>query len=194
MGTAFHQTDQAVSCSPNAGCVFGRPNVPGKGSLLALAMFIGQAPNEASIQAQQPWVGSSGNTLRQWLTRLGMKEEEVYLTNAVKCVAWRKYPGYADQIAYNQKKACCQWLKNEIKDVRPKVVIPLGSSALQILFQDASMTISKFRERFGWSHRTDEVVYFPLHHPSYEARNPDVFKRIVEEWAELHDLIKIYRA
>jgi len=183
-----------VSYSPGTGCVLGRPHVLGIGPVPAQVMVIGQAPNDASIQAKRPWVGTSGNTLGQWLRRLDLNEAEVYLTNAVKCPAHHKYPGQADQISYNQKKACYQWLKDEIEVVRPKVVVLLGSSATQMFFKDDSMTVSKFRAQFGWSHKVEGTVYFPLRHPSYEARNPDMFKSIVEEWAKLDDLLKLCRA
>lgn len=154
-------------------------------------MIIGQAPNQESLAAGIPFLGPTGHKLREWLNYLSLEEKQVYLTEAVKCQAERTYPNQADQLSYAQKHACRPWLKDEIKRVRPKVAVLLGSDVKRMILEGNSVTFGPFRESYCWSHLLEGVTYFALPHPSYVLRHPEANATTLQDLDELRQLLRI---
>lgn len=131
-------------------------------------MFVGEAPGAEEDKQGLPFVGQSGQLLNQMLRAIGLKREEVYITNVVY---WRP-PGNRtpDSIEIEQ---CLPFLEKHIELMRPKVVVLLGATAMKAVLQ-LSSGLSKARGMFH-QHVSPSGITTPVmvtFHPSYLLRSP----------------------
>jgi uracil-DNA glycosylase family protein len=113
----------------------GTQTVFGEGLPDAQVMFVGEQPGDREDRAGRPFVGPAGQLLDDALEQAGIDREVVYITNAVKHFKWEprgkrrihKKPNLAEIVA------CRPWLQAEIDQVRPEVLVCLGSTAAQAL-------------------------------------------------------------
>jgi DNA polymerase len=109
--------------------------VNGKGAPRAALMLVGEQPGDAEDLAGEPFVGPAGKLLRSALERAGIVADAVYITNAVKHFNWEPRGKRRVHKTPSQQAvaACRHWLDEEIRHVRPRVVVALGTSALLAL-------------------------------------------------------------
>jgi DNA polymerase len=135
----------------------------GDGAPRAALMFIGEGPGGEEDLQGLPFVGAAGQLLNNMLSKLGLKREEVYIANIVKC----RPPGNRDPEA-DETAACLPFLKKQIRAIRPQVIITLGRIATQaVLGTQAPLT----RLRGQWQQYRQTPV-MPTFHPSYLVRFP----------------------
>lgn len=139
--------------------------VPGKGPADAKIMIIGEAPGSNEAQLGEPFVGRAGKTLEEWLTYLGVKREETYLTNVVKeQIPGNKTPTSAQIELYTTE------LMIEVNKLKPKLIILLGKTPTSVFLPEAEKLADVFGnlilKRFQGMH----IAFFPLYHPSYINR------------------------
>lgn len=103
--------------------------VPGSGPKPAKVMILGEAPGADEDLVGRPFIGRSGQLLRDTLESLGINPEDCYITNAVKCRPPGNRTPKTDEIA-----ACNHWLAGEIEAVRPERIICMGAAAGRALF------------------------------------------------------------
>lgn len=103
----------------------GRKNaVPGSGKIDASLMLIGEAPGATEDEMGLPFVGAAGKLLDSILMELGIKREDLYITNVVKC-----RPPNNRQPARDEIDACSIYLESQILLIKPKVIVTLGAIA-----------------------------------------------------------------
>jgi DNA polymerase len=115
--------------------------VLGEGSTAAAIMLVGEQPGDEEDLRGRPFVGPAGRVLDETLKRAGLDRGELYITNAVKHFKWQprgkrrlhKRPDSAEVAA------CNHWLSAEVANVKPRIIVALGASALRAV---ASMTKS----------------------------------------------------
>ncbi|WP_028536130.1 uracil-DNA glycosylase [Paludibacterium yongneupense] len=140
--------------------VFGRGN-PG-----ARLMLIGEAPGEQEDAQGEPFVGRAGQLLDNMLAAIGLdRDRDVYIANVIKCrPPGNRNPG-SDEIA-----ACQGYLLQQIRHVKPEMIVALGRFAAQTLLA-TDQSISRLRGRLHHYQGIPTVVTF---HPAYLLRNlPD---------------------
>jgi DNA polymerase len=142
--------------------------VGGSGPSDARIMLIGEQPGDQEDLSGQPFVGPAGQLLETAITRAGLSREQVYLTNAVKHFKWEprgkrrlhKTPGQ------REIEACSYWLEQELRAVRPAVIVALGATALTALLRGKvslrDHLDAPFRMEDGWGIAT--------YHPSFALR------------------------
>lgn len=135
--------------------------IPSDGGISADIMIVGAAVPYYLASQGRPFVGATGNTIRQLLRELNIGEERVYLTNIVKCPLPRQDSSSQDPTR-RQVEACAFWLDEELRIVKPQMVITLGVPALQRFFPDKS--VSSFQKQAPVER--EGVLYFALHHPA----------------------------
>ncbi len=141
--------------------------VMGKGSIDNQIMFIGEGPGADEDRLGEPFVGKAGQLLNKIFEAVGIKREEVYITNIVKC-----RPPNNRAPSKMEADCCAPILIAEINIIKPKVIVPLGSVSLKYLIdENASIT----RMRGKWIKRGDKFI-FPTFHPSYLLRNQKMKK------------------
>ncbi len=155
----------------------GRKNIVfGEGNPDADLMFIGEGPGrDEDIQAR-PFVGDAGKLLANLIVKLGMKREEVYIANIVKCRPPHNRNPEGDEIS-----KCRTYLERQIDIIQPKVIVCLGKvSANAVLEVDTA--ISKLRGNFFDYH---DIPVMSTFHPAYLLRNPK------DKWLTWEDMQKV---
>lgn len=157
--------------------------VPGYGDVNAEILFIGEAPGFYEDQQGLPFVGKSGRYLDYLLELIGLKREQVFITNVVKHRPPDNRDPQADEIV-----ACNHFLKRQFEIIDPLVVATLGRFSMAQYFP-ASARISRIH---GQPRYADNRAYYPLYHPAAALRNPnlrhdmeDDIRRIPEILAEV---------
>jgi DNA polymerase len=115
----------------------------GAGPASARVMLVGEQPGDVEDRRGVPFVGPAGGLLRKVLAEVGLPEEDVYLTNAVKHFKWRPKGTRRihDTPNWTEIRACDLWLRAEIGLVRPRVLVCLGRTAARALLgRDARVT------------------------------------------------------
>src|SRR5512136_1488544 len=95
--------------------------VPGEGSENAQILFIGEAPGWHEDQQGRPFVGPAGQFLEQLLGSIGLKRNQVYIANVVKC----RPPGNRDPLP-GEIQTCAKYLDKQIELLKPKMIVTLG--------------------------------------------------------------------
>ncbi len=131
-------------------------SVPGEGPEDAEIMFVGEAPGWHEDQQGRPFVGPAGKYLEQLLALIGLKREQVYITNVVKTRPPENRDPLPSEIAN-----CRPWLERQIEIIRPRMIITLGRYSMAMFFP--GKTISKIH---GTAQKRDGVIYFAMYHPA----------------------------
>jgi uracil-DNA glycosylase len=134
----------------------------GEGNPNAKIMLIGEAPGRDEDRLGRPFVGRSGQLLTQALKQAGLEREDVFITNVVKC----RPPDNRTPTPQEIESYTNLILISEIKIIRPRVILLLGSVALQALLKTNG--ISKLR---GTIQHYDGITVIPTYHPAYVLRN-----------------------
>ena len=145
----------------------------GTGNRQASLMFIGEGPGADEDLQGTPFVGKAGKLMNMAFEAIGLKREEVYIANIVKC----RPPGNRNP-QDDEANACLDYLRNQVILVKPKIIVLLGSVALKnILGKEYGITASrgKWIEKKG-------IMYMPTWHPAALLR--DETKKI-EFWKDL---------
>jgi uracil-DNA glycosylase family 4 len=133
----------------------------GQGSPTADLMFVGEAPGFHEDRQGQPFVGPSGQLLNRLLTEIGLRREDVYICNVVRC----RPPGNRDPQP-DEIEACHDWMEATIRLVDPKVVVTLGNFAAKTLL-GTTTGITRLR---GRTYDFGERMLLPTFHPSAALR------------------------
>ncbi len=133
-------------------------------------MLIGQAPGQSEIGGGPPFAGRAGRTLFKWLATVGMDEatarEWLYISAITRCYPGAHPSGRGDRVpAPAERVRCGDWLEEELRIIRPAVIVPVGRLAI-----DRFLGPRPLAELIGAEH---EVVHeggrsiaIPLPHPS----------------------------
>nr|KJR71741.1 MAG: DNA polymerase [Vulcanisaeta sp. AZ3] len=164
--------------------------VPGEGPLNASIMMIGEAPGEREDEEGRPFVGAAGQLLTKLLNSVGIRREDVYITNIVKCRPPNNRDPEPDEI-----DACRPYLVTQILIVRPKVIICLGRhSAREVLMmagypENLVSNIGSIRGRvFNVRIGNIEVKVLPTYHPAAALYNPRLRSVIEEDLRRIKDI------
>ena len=151
----------------------GRTHVVfGVGNPHAELMFAGEAPGRDEDQQGEPFVGRAGQLLTRIIEAIGMKRQDVYIANVIKCRPPNNRNPEADEIA-----RCEPYLVRQIELVRPRIIVALGTFAAQTLLK-TKQPISQLRGRF---HTYQGVKLMPTFHPAFLLRNPDRKRAVWED-------------
>ena len=121
----------------------GRTNaVPGEGSPTAELMFIGEGPGAQEDRQGRPFVGPAGLFLEELLGSIGLRREDVYIANMVKC----RPPQNRDPLPA-EIGACSKYLNRQIELIDPTLVITLGRFSLARFFPGESISRARGRLR-----------------------------------------------
>jgi len=121
-------------------------------------MFVGEAPGQQEDVQGRPFVGDAGKLLTELLESAGFRREEVYITNVVKCRPPNNRPPRKDET-----ETCRPYLERQMRLIRPKVICPMGNSAIQALLVSEKRSISDLH---GTLIETDSLTFFPMYHPA----------------------------
>ena len=152
----------------------------GVGNREADIMFIGEGPGADEDAQGEPFVGKAGKLMNMAFDMLGIKREEVYIANIVKC-----RPPNNRNPQDDEAENCLDYLRNQVILVKPKIIVLLGSVALKnVLGKEYGITASrgKWLERKG-------ILYMPTWHPAALLRDEN---KKIDFFKDLKQVIKRY--
>jgi len=170
----------ATKCQRCALCDQATQVVFGSGNSNTGLMLIGEGPGADEDSEGIPFVGKAGRLLNKILEAAEIEREDIYITNVVKC----RPPGNR-QPTINEMKSCLWILAQEIKLVNPKIIVPLGSTALRGLL-DPNGRITRMRGRWFES---KGYYFLPTFHPAALLRDE---KKKLPVWKDFLKIKKAY--
>ena len=164
--------EAALGCTACHLSKLGTQTVFGEGPKRATLMLIGEQPGDQEDLSGKPFVGPAGKMLDRALAEAGIERNDVYVTNTVKHFKWEPRGKRRIHQKPNSREiaACRPWLEAELRIVRPRVLVCLGSTAAQAIF-GASFRVTRERGKVLASESAPRVV--STVHPSSLLRQPD---------------------
>jgi uracil-DNA glycosylase family 4 len=156
----------------------------GSGSASADLMFVGEAPGFHEDRQGVPFVGAAGKLLEQLLAGIGLRREDVYIANVLKC----RPPGNRDPLP-EEIEACEPHLFRQLELIRPQVVATLGNFATRLL-SGRPLGITRVH---GQEQETTiggrRVLLYPLFHPAAALYTPRMLEVLRSDFARLPELL-----
>jgi DNA polymerase len=146
--------------------------VPGEGSPNAEIMFIGEGPGFHEDQQGRPFVGAAGQLLTEMLRGIGLRREDVFITNVVRC----RPPGNRDPLP-DELAACDTYTQRQLAVLDPKLIVTLGRFSMARFVGSGSM-----RDLHGRTREWNGITCLAMYHPAFILRTPTVeLRRIYDD-------------
>jgi len=152
----------------------------GQGNPHASLMFVGEAPGRDEDEQGLAFVGRAGQLLTKIIEAMGLKRDDVYIANVLKCRPPNNRNPEPDEVA-----SCSPFLAEQIRLVSPKVIVTLGTFAAQTLLATAD---SVGRLRGKWQ-SAGGVPVMPTFHPAFLLRSPERKKDVWEDMKLVRDFL-----
>jgi uracil-DNA glycosylase family 4 len=169
-------------------CEKAKNRVNGEGELDSRVVFVGEAPGRREDESGRPFVGSAGKLLDRLLTGAGLSRLKIFISNVVCC----RPPGNRRPKRI-EVEACSGHLERLLRIIEPRVIAPMGNSAIEYIF-----------EKYGWDKAVigdvhgkpievkapwGKVVVFPLYHPAAAIYNKKLLGELEADMAALARLL-----
>jgi uracil-DNA glycosylase len=175
------RTDVGDDCSRCKLHGLGRRHVVfGVGNPEADLMFVGEAPGADEDLQGEPFVGRAGQLLTKIIEAIGLRREDVYIANVIKC----RPPGNRNPEP-DEVEQCEPFLFRQIDVVKPKVVVALGKFAAQSLLRSLE-PITRLR---GREYKYRDAILMPTYHPAYLLRNPSAKREVWEDMKRVRSIL-----
>ena len=150
----------------------------GDGNPDARVLIVGEAPGKNEDLQGIPFVGAVGKYLNELLAIAGLKREDVFIANVLKC----RPPGNRNPKP-DEVLACSPFLREQIRSIWPDVIVTLGNPATHFVLK-TEIGITRLRGRF---HQTGHFTVMPTFHPAAALRNPAWQELLEEDFRMLGD-------
>ena len=157
-----------------------RQIVFGVGNPQAELMFVGEAPGADEDIQGEPFVGRAGQLLTKIIEAIGLRRQDVYIANVIKCRPPGNRNPEPDEVAQ-----CEPFLFRQIDTIRPKVVVALGTFAAQSLLRTTD-AITRIR---GREFKYRDAILIPTYHPAYLLRNPSAKRDVWEDMKKVRGIL-----
>lgn len=165
----------AVECAACQKCALGATrtkSVFGTGNADADLLFVGEAPGEQEDLTGVPFVGRAGQLLDKFLYAVDIDRSKVYIANILKC----RPPKNRDPLP-EEEDACIQYLREQVKLIRPKIIVCLGRiSAMRLIKEDFKIT----KEHGTWFEKGGYLMT-AVYHPAALLRDPRKKEDMLED-------------
>ncbi len=173
--------DLGADCSRCKLHTLGRTQVVfGVGDPNADLMFVGEAPGADEDIQGEPFVGRAGQLLTKIIEAIGLRREDVYIANVIKC----RPPGNRNPEP-DEVEQCEPFLFRQIDTVKPKVVVALGKFAAQCLLRSTD-PITRIR---GREFKYRDAILIPTYHPAYLLRTPSAKREVWEDMKRVRAIL-----
>jgi uracil-DNA glycosylase len=153
--------------------------VPGEGPANASIMFIGEGPGFHENEQGRPFVGAAGKFLDELLGKIGMKRQDVFIANVVKC----RPPGNRDPML-QELTACSEYLERQIQVINPMVIVTLGRYSMAHFLPNARIS-----EVHGQARKVKGRLIVAMYHPAAALHQQSLRPTIEADFARLPELI-----
>lgn len=159
-------------------------SVPGEGPISTEILLIGEGPGQNEDMQGRPFIGQAGKFLSELLAQAGLKREEVWITNVVKC----RPPGNRDPLP-DELSACNEYLERQIAALNPKIIITLGRFSMGKYMPGAKIT-----QIHGQMKRYGDRFVIPMFHPAAALHQAALKPAILADFAKLPEMLAFARA
>ena len=179
---ALHNLYKACKHCPLAS--LGRQQVVfGEGNPNAPLLFLGEGPGREEDKVGRPFIGRSGQLLRKTIAKIGLKPEDYYITNVVKCRPPTNRLPNKGEISPCTKLI----LKRELDIIQPKVICSLGSCATKVILEEKLIRMTDARKKII---NKNGLSVKPVFHPAYILRNSKMRDMWILDLKQAFDLSK----
>ncbi|HZJ77581.1 MAG TPA: uracil-DNA glycosylase [Clostridia bacterium] len=154
----------------------------GEGVDNAEVFFIGEGPGEQEDLSGKPFIGRGGKLLDKYLDAIDLhRDKNMYIANIVKC-----RPPENRNPNTEEQEACIDWLRDQVRIIRPKIIVCLGRvAALRIISPDFKVTV-----QHGEFFKKGGILMMGTFHPAALLRNPNRKPTALEDFLKLRDKIQ----
>lgn len=154
----------------------------GEGNPSTDIYFLGEAPGYWEDQKGRPFVGAAGKLLDETLSEIGIRREEVYISNVVRFRPPGNRDPYPEELA-----AFAPYVDEEIEIINPKIIVTLGRFSMGKFLPD--VTISRVHGKvFKIDWQGKERIIFPMFHPAAALRREDIMEEFKKDFKTLKKL------
>ncbi len=150
----------------------------GVGDEKAQAMFIGEAPGANEDLQGEPFVGRAGMLLNAMLKSIGLKRDDIYIANILKC----RPPNNRDPLP-EEVRLCTPYLQQQIALIQPKILIAVGRIAAQFLLNTME-AMSSLRGK-TYQYGPQKIPLLVTYHPAYLLRSPSEKRKAYSDFLEI---------
>lgn len=156
--------------------------VIGQGDHNADIIFIGEAPGANEDKTGFPFCGRAGEILDQLLSSIGLKREEVYIANILKC-----RPPANRNPEKTEIEACSPYLERQIKIIQPKLICTMGNFATAFIFNKYGLKkkVQGISKLHGLLQQTNELTILPLYHPAVATYNANMLEVLKNDFQQI---------
>ncbi len=155
---------------------------------MAKIMLIAQAPGEVEDSLGKMFIGPSGKVLDAVLKAAGIRRKDIYITNLLKCMLPKNRRPKQAEI-----QSCAPFLEQEIKRVQPLVISPLGYYPTKYIFERFKLenfSKSEYPQTIAKIRHVDDVMIYPLTHPTSIIHHKEFFVGSVQNYARLIEMVQ----
>ena len=167
--------EEVAQCKKCSLCKTRTNVVPGEGTSDAEIFFVGEAPGREEDLQGRPFCGQAGKFLDELLDKIGLKREEVFIGNVVKC----RPPGNRDPLP-EEIEACTHFLEAQIETTKPKLIVTLGRYSMNYFLPGL-----KISQDHGKTYRKNNQVYFPVFHPAAALYRNELKETIINDFKKI---------
>jgi uracil-DNA glycosylase family 4 len=179
---------EVESCRACGLCVGAKNRVMGEGDLDSQVVFVGEAPGRREDETGHPFVGSAGKLLDRLLAEANLSRNGVFITNVVRCRPPRNRRPKREEV-----EACSGHLERLLEIIKPKVIAPMGNSAIEYIFERFSIKKSVIGDAHGKLYRVEapwgNVLVYPLFHPAAAIYNRKLLVELQRDMVGLSKLL-----
>jgi uracil-DNA glycosylase family 4 len=152
----------------------------GNGNPDASIVLVGEAPGKNEDIQGLSFVGASGKFLNEMLATIGLKREDIYITNIVKY----RPPNNRDPLP-EEKTAFLPFLQQQIDIIKPKIIITLGRHSMECFLPGLKISIVH-----GEPQKKNGQVYLPLYHPAAALYNGGLRQTLLDDFANIPAILE----
>lgn len=170
------------ACALRPGC---NRVVPGEGSAYAEIMFIGEGPGQKEDELGRPFVGAAGKFLDEMLSAIGLKREEIYIANVVKC----RPPNNRDPLP-EEIEMCWPWLMEQIKLIDPKIIVTLGRHSMEKFLPEKKISQVHGKAFRRMLPEIGTRIFYALYHPAAALYNGSMRETLIKDFKRIPKVLK----
>jgi DNA polymerase len=163
--------------------------VVGSGSADTRILFVGEAPGYHEDQKGLPFVGKAGKILDELLESIGLKRDEIYIANILKC----KPPLNRNPLK-SEIESCTEHLDNQMELIQPNVIVPLGNFATTYIFEKFGLNSDKISRIHGKIFQINtvfgKILIIPMYHPAVATYNPNTKNTLLEDFKTIKKVVE----
>ena len=159
--------------------------VPGDGNPNADIVFIGEAPGKKEDELGRPFVGAAGKFLAEMLGAINTKREDIYITNIVKY----RPPNNRDPEPL-EKASCKEWLLQELKIIKPKLIVFLGRHAMNNFFPAEQISKAHGKLLVKTFAGIPTKYFYALYHPAAALYNGSMRETLMEDFKKIPKILE----